>query len=79
MTAPVTYPDIPVAVAVRRTGRTDTDPPVWIVQKCPYCHRRHVHGADPVMHAMKLPARCNKARFYLVEETDGTPSQDGGQ
>lgn len=58
----------PVVEVTRRPGRLFSDAPVWIVQRCPYCARRHAHAADLVMRECVLPAKCSPAKFYLVKE-----------
>lgn len=67
MTAPV----MPVAVAVRKPGRIDgIDALVWVVKRCPFCSRRHVHTAPSgTLTELALPARCGDGtRAYRVVE-----------
>lgn len=62
--------DVPVVSVQRTSGRTFADEPVWVVKRCAFCRRRHSHVADPVAKEMILPARCNRALFYRVQEVE---------
>lgn len=59
---------LPVVEATREAER-HRGTIVWVVRRCHYCGRRHTHIADPVLKSVIIPARCNPARFYRVQET----------
>jgi hypothetical protein len=60
----------PVALAIRKSGRTSLDNPGWLVRSCPFCGKAHYHwltaGDDRT--EMVLPAGCSSTRFYQVRE-----------
>lgn len=57
-----------MALATRVPGRLLIDGPVWLVKRCPYCRRKHVHIAPVTLLELALPAPCGEDRAYRVRE-----------
>ena len=52
---------------------------LWVVDQCPYCGRRHIHGGGPldgdpraVIGARVAHCRNNRGREYLLSEQEVT-------
>jgi hypothetical protein len=70
--------EMPVLTARRVPGRLDSDPAMW-TGRCPLCRRNHRHVAEIGAIEMVLPARCDPARFYRVQEAELPVAGEGGE